>query len=152
MAEAVAAAIGPDRTGFRIAPVSPANGTRVDDDVQPLFERLVERLDPVGFAYCHVIEGHSLEARDNLPFDYRALRTRFRGAWMVNNLYDRAMAAAAVAGGDADLVAIGRPFVANPDLVERYRRGIPLTPVRTDVTLYGGKGPEGYTDYPVAST
>ena len=65
---------------------------------------------------------------------------------MVNNAYDKAMAEAAVESGDVDIVAFGRPFIANPDLVERLRQGAPLnTPERT--TFYGG-GAEGYTDYP----
>ena len=148
--EAVATAIGADRTGFRIAPVSPVNDNVIGDDAQPLFEGLLDQLGTLGLAYCHVIEGHTMEARNNLPFDYATLRGRFGGKWMVNNIYDHAMAEDAVASGRADLVAIGRPFVANPDLVERWREGLPLAEIRRDVSLYGGQGTKGYTDYPVA--
>ncbi len=146
VAAACAAEIGADRLGVRISPVSPANDAH-DSDPQPLFNHVVERLDPLGLAYIHVIEGATGGARDNEPFDYAALRKRFRGAWMVNNGYDRAMAVEAVESGRADLVSFGRLFIANPDLVERLQTNGPLNPLMEAETLYGG-GAHGYTDYP----
>jgi N-ethylmaleimide reductase len=145
VAAAVAGAVGGGRTGVRISPVSPFNDMR-DSDPQPLFERAVERLAPLGLAYLHVIEGATGGPRDAQPFDYEALRRRFPGAWMANNGYTAELAAAAVGEGRADLVSFGRPFIANPDLVERLRRGAPLAEFDPN-TLYGG-GAEGYTDYP----
>jgi N-ethylmaleimide reductase len=78
------------------------------------------------------------------------MRTAYRtaggkGAWMVNNAYDRALAESALANG-ADIVAFGRPFIANPDLVQRLQQNAPLNEINR-ATLYGG-GAEGYTDYP----
>jgi N-ethylmaleimide reductase len=98
-----------------------------------------------------VIEGQTGGVRDSAPFDYAALRSRFKaghpdGAWMVNNGYDRAMAFDAVASGAADLVAFGRPFISNPDLVRRLRDDLPFAPLDRE-TLYGG-GAKGYIDYP----
>lgn len=142
---AVAREIGPERTGVRLAPVTPANDMR-DSDPQPLFERAVERLDALGIAYVHVVEGVTGGPRDATPFDYAALRRRFRGAWIVNNGYDRAMADAAVREGRADAVAFGAAFLANPDLVRRFREGAPLNAPQRE-TYYGG-GAEGYIDYP----
>ena len=112
---------------------------------------MVERLAPLKLAYLHLIEGQTGGARDNVAFDYAQLRERFKhdhpgGAWMVNNSYSRTMAIESVANGSVDLVAFGRPFISNPDLVERLRRDEPLTPLKQK-TLYGG-GAEGYTDYP----
>jgi N-ethylmaleimide reductase len=101
----------------------------------------------LGLAFVHVVEGATGGARDNEPFDYAALRERFRGAWMVNNGYDRAMAIAAIESGRADLVSFGRLFIANPDLVERLRSNEPLNPLMGPDTLYGG-GAHGYIDYP----
>jgi len=144
--EACAMAIGPDQLGVRISPVSTA-GDSSDSAPQPLFEHLVHRLSPLGLAYMHVVEGDTGSARDNLPFDYTALRARFDGVWMVNNGYDRAMAIDAVASGRADLVSFGRAFLANPDLVERLRLDAPLNPIMAPETIYGG-GAHGYTDYP----
>ena len=146
VAEACAKAIGPDRLGVRISPVSTA-GDSHDSDPQPLFEHVVARLSPLRLAYLHVVEGETGGARDSLPFDFKALRDRYEGNWMVNNGYDRQMAIKAVSSGRADLVSFGRPFISNPDLVERLRENAPLSPLMAPDTLYGG-GAHGYTDYP----
>ena len=147
--QAIADEIGPQRTGLRVSPVTPSNGAGQDSDPQALHGHVVDHLPPL--AYMHVVEGQTGGARDIAPFDYAALKRRFRqrnphGAWMVNNGYDRSMALAAVASGAADLVAFGRPFISNPDLVRRLRDDLPLAPLRRE-TLYGG-GAAGYTDYP----
>jgi N-ethylmaleimide reductase len=151
VAQAVAGAIGGGRTGIRLSPVTPANDAD-DEDPTPLFQHLVRGLAPLDLAYVHVIEGSTGGPRElpERPFDYAALKAAYRdaggrGAWMVNNGYDKALAEQAVAQG-ADLVAFGRPYIANPDLVRRLREGAPLnTPDRA--TFYGG-GAAGYTDYP----
>ncbi|MFN3377613.1 MAG: alkene reductase [Burkholderiaceae bacterium] len=149
---AVATEIGGDRTGIRLSPVTPANDI-YDSQPQPLFDHVVRQLAPLGLAYVHVIEGATGGPREveGRPFDYQALRQAYRdaggqAAWMVNNAYDKAMAEAALASGAADIVAFGRPFIANPDLVARLVQGAPLNEVQR-ATLYGG-GAEGYTDYP----
>ena len=150
--QAVTAAIGAGRVGLRISPVSPANGIH-DSAPQPLFEHLLRCLAPLGLAYIHVIEGATGGPRSlpQQPFDYAALKAAYRsaggqGLWMVNNGYTREMALEAVASGYADMVAWGKDFIANPDLVERLRRDAPLNPGRRE--LYYGGGAEGYTDYP----
>jgi N-ethylmaleimide reductase len=148
---AVVGEVGGARVGLRLSPVTPANDI-VEADPQPLFEHVVRELAPLGLAYLHIIEGSTGGPREveGRPFDYDALRQAWRkaggkGAWMVNNGYDKALAEQAVAQ-DADLVAFGRPFIANPDLVERLRSSAPWnTPDRA--TFYGG-GAKGYTDYP----
>ncbi len=149
--QAVAGEVGAQRAGLRLSPVTPVNDGAPDRDPQGLFNTLLERLAPLKLAFLHVIEGDTGGARDTTPFDYGALRARFRsgnpqGAWIVNNGYSRASALAAVAGGAADMVAFGRPFISNPDLVERLRRDAPLAAL-DPATLYGG-GASGYTDYP----
>ena len=143
--------IGGGRTGIRLSPVTPANDI-VDENPQPLFDYVVRELGKLGLAYVHVIEGATGGPRElpDRPFDYAELRNAYRaaggkGAWMVNNAYDRALAEAALANG-ADIVAFGRPFISNPDLVERLRQGAPLNAWQRE-TFYGG-GAEGYTDYP----
>ncbi len=148
---AIVAALGGGRVGIRVAPVTPANDI-VDADPQPLFEHVMRVLAPLGLAYVHVIEGATGGARvlPDRPFDYAALKAAYRtaggsGAWMVNNGYDQALATMALADG-ADLVAFGRPFIANPDLPRRLREGAQLNVVNR-ATLYGG-GAAGYTDYP----
>ncbi|MBG9389039.1 alkene reductase [Caenimonas aquaedulcis] len=148
---AVAGEVGGGRTGLRLSPVTPANDVN-DADPQPLFEYLMRELAPLHLAYIHIIEGATGGPRviEERPFDYAKLRETYRtaggkGAWMVNNGYDKALAEASLAKG-ADLVAFGRPYIANPDLVERLRRNAPLNEP-DKATFYGG-GAHGYTDYP----
>ncbi len=148
---AITGAIGGGRTGIRLSPVTPANDV-VDADPQPLFDYVVRELATLNLAYIHIIEGATGGPRDlpERPFDYAALKAAYRaaggkGAWMVNNGYDLTLAERAVQEG-ADLVAFGRPYIANPDLVRRLRESAPLnTPDKA--TFYGG-GAKGYTDYP----
>jgi len=136
------------RVGVRIAPVSPANDI-ADSNPTALFGYLVQRLSERRLAYIHVVEGATGGARDFAPFDYAALRRSFSGAYIANNGYTRELASEALAEGRADLIAFGKPFISNPDLVERLRRGAALAPLDSN-TLYGG-GAKGYTDYPALS-
>jgi len=151
--QAVVGEIGGGRTGIRLSPVTPANDAS-DDAPQPLFTHVVKQLAPLGLAFVHVIEGSTGGPRDHqqgpAPFDYAALRQAYRqaggqGAWMVNNGYDLPLAQQALAEG-ADLVAFGRPFIANPDLGARLKQGGPFNTLDR-ATLYGG-GEAGYLDYP----
>jgi len=144
--KACATAIGAERLGVRISPVSTA-GDSHDSHPQPLFNHVAEALGRLGIAYLHVVEGETGGARDSIAFDYAALRGRFGGVSMVNNGYDRQMAIDAVASGRADLVSFGRLFIANPDLVERLSENAPLNKLMGQETFYGG-GARGYTDYP----
>lgn len=142
---AVAKAIGAERTGVRISPVSPANGISCSDP-QSQYDYIAEQLEALGIAYLHVVEGATGGPRDVAPFDYDALRSRFKHAYLANNGYDLELATAHLKEDRADLFAFGRPFISNPDLVERLKAGAPLAPLNP-ATLYGG-GAEGYTDYP----
>jgi N-ethylmaleimide reductase len=145
--QAVSQAIGGGRTGLRLSPVTPSNDAGPDSHPQALMTHVVRQLAPLKLAYLHLIEGQTGGARDIAPFDYAALRALFPGAWMVNNGYTGAMAQDVLASGAADLVAFGKPFIANPDLGRRLREGAALN-VPDNKTFYGGGAP-GYTDYPV---
>ena len=148
--EALSAEIGAGRLGIRISPLTTFNDTSRDSDPQGLFESLVRRLDPLGLAYIHIVQGETGGPRypDDAepPFDYAALHRCFRGGWMVNNGYGPDDAPQALSNGEADLIAFGRPFISNPDLVRRLRDHAPLNEPNP-ATFYGG-GAEGYTDYP----
>jgi N-ethylmaleimide reductase len=147
VAAAIVAEIGAERTGIRLSPVTPANDAS-DSNPQPVFNHVVEQLDKLNLVYIHVIEGATGGDRNfGAGFDYEALRKRFRNTWIVNNGYTLETAQQVLAEKRADLVAFGRPFISNPDLVERLRRNAPLSPLDR-ATLYGG-GAKGYTDYPV---
>ncbi len=143
--EAVTSVWGSERVGVRISPASPANDMR-DSDPQALFNHAVAALAPFNLAYLHVVEGATGGARDLLGFDYGALRRAFGGPYLANNGYDKPLAEAALREGRADAIAFGRPFIANPDLVERLRTSAPLA-TADHKTFYGGDE-HGYTDYP----
>ncbi|GHH10038.1 alkene reductase [Sphingomonas glacialis] len=143
--KAVVAEVGADRTGIRISPVSPASGVS-DSNPQPLFDYIVDALSALDLVYLHVIEGATGGDRDFAPFDYASLRRRFANTYMANNGYTLELATKAVESNTADLIAFGQPYIANPDLVERFKQHAPLNTI-DQATLYGG-GAKGYTDYP----
>ena len=152
--EAVTSEIGAGRTGIRISPVTPANDA-ADPAPMPLFTYVVQQLAKYKLAYIHIIEGATGGARDfqqgDAPFDYAALREAYqdaggKAAWMVNNGYNRELALNEILDRRADLVAFGKPFIANPDLVRRLRENAPWNELDAP-NLYGG-GAKGYTDYP----
>jgi len=147
VARTVVAACGSDRVGIRLSPVTPVNDIGPDSDPATTYSYVVEHLNSLGLAYLHVIEGATQGPRE-VPggFDLQILRSLFNGCYIANNGYDLALATAARRQGLADMIAFGRAFIANPDLVERLRLGAPLNaPDRA--TFFGG-GATGYTDYP----
>jgi len=143
--DAILSVLPRGRVGIRISPASPGNDMS-DSNPQAVYGALIDELAKRKLAYLHVIEGATQGPRDNIPFDYDALRRAFGGAYIANNGYLRDDAIDAVASGHADMVAFGRPFIANPDLVERLRVGAPLAE-GDKATFYGGDA-KGYTDYP----
>lgn len=133
------------RVGMRLSPVSPANDA-IDSNPAEIFGYLVEALSARKIAYIHVIEGATGGPRDNVPFDFQALRKAFTGAYIANNDYSRELAIETLQQNRADLIAFGKLFIANPDLVERLRKNAPLNVPKKE-SFYGGAS-EGYTDYP----
>lgn len=131
-----------DRIGVRLSPFA-SFGDVSDSDPLAHYTRIITRLNSYGLAYLHMIEGETGGARDG---DFDALRKLFTGTYMANNGYDRATALARTDSGAADLVAFGRPFISNPDLVARLERDAPLNE-GDPATFYGG-GDVGFTDYP----
>jgi N-ethylmaleimide reductase len=136
------------RVGIRLSPASPANDA-LESNPSAVFFPLVAELGKRKLAYAHIIEGATQGARDNIPFDFVELRKTFGGPYIANNGYTRDMAIEAVSSGKVDMVAFGRPFISNPDLVERLRIGAPLA--EGDRKTYYGGGAPGYTDYPTLS-
>ncbi|OYY56854.1 MAG: alkene reductase [Halothiobacillus sp. 28-55-5] len=145
--DAVTAAVGADRVGLRISPLQPANGMS-DSDPWATFSQVVRAVDAYKLAYLHVAGmGVDQPGVAGPAFDLNALRPLWSGKMMVNYHYDQARAEAAVQDGHADVVAFGVPFIANPDLVNRFRLDAPLNAADAN-TFYGGDA-KGYTDYPV---
>ena len=144
---AVVNVCGAGRVGVRLSPVSTVNGIGPDSDPLATFSFVVEQLNALNLAYLHVIEGITQGPRDAPGgFDLQLLRRAFRGSYIANNGYDLELALKARRHNLADLIAFGRLYIANPDLVERLHAGAPLNaPDRG--TFFGG-GAQGYTDYP----
>lgn len=140
--DAVATVWEPGRIGVRLSPFGTFNDA-VDSDPVAHYTPIIERLNTYGLAYLHMIEGQPGGERDG---DFEALRKLYTGTYMANNGYDRETALARTSNGTVDLVAFGRPFIANPDLVARLEADAPLAEGNME-TFYGG-GDQGFTDYP----
>lgn len=140
---------GADRVGVRLAP-SGTYGSMSDSNPQATFGYVTEQLDRRKIAYLHVIEprikGIELIAEGQAPVAPEQLRRKFSRTLIAAGGFTRETAVAIIAAGNADLVAFGRFFIANPDLPERFRRGLPLN-AYDRMTFYGGDA-RGYTDYP----
>lgn len=135
-----------DRVGVRLSPLSTFNDID-DSDPMALYGYVVDQLAARKLGFLHMIEGNTGGPRETgRDFDFQAMRKRFPNTYMANNCYTREMALAARADNAVDLIAFGRPFISNPDLVERLRRNAPLNEL-DPATLYGGNE-HGYTDYP----
>lgn len=143
--QAVVDAAGADKVGIRISPVNPFNDMQ-DSNPQALFNYVAEVLNPFKLAYLHVVEGGIHGGGKADPFDFVALRKHYQHAYVANLAYDKDRGNAAIASGHADAVAFGVPFIANPDLVARFKANAPLN--EADASSFYGGGEKGYTDYP----
>jgi N-ethylmaleimide reductase len=147
---AVSDAWSPDRVGVRLSPRGRFNGMR-DSNRSLIFSHAVQSLDELGLAYLHLVDPVRPSPFDN-PEEPRLaprLRTLFRGPMILNGAFDRDAAIQTIEAGEADLVAFGTAFIANPDLPERLRLEAPLA--RADRASFYGGGARGYTDYPPLS-
>jgi N-ethylmaleimide reductase len=150
--EAVAAAVGPDKLGVRFTPLfSSTDQDRVyiglvEDDPHATYVEAVKVLERAGVAYVSIAEADWYNAPDLPDAFRRAVRASFSGSIIYAGRYTAERGARLVEAGLADLIAFGRPFIANPDLPQRIANGWPLNPVDA-ATLYGG-GAHGFTDYP----
>ena len=149
IAKAVAWAIGGERVGIRLSPYGVNAGMKPYPEIEETYRTLVPRLAETGIQYIHLVD-HSAMGAPEVP---AALKLALREAWPRTYIaaggFDRESAEAAVREGRADLVAFGRGFLANPDLVARLERGLPLN--APDFATFYTPGPKGYTDYPAAT-
>jgi len=146
VARAAVAAIGADRVGIRLSPYGVVNAAGGYDGVDEQYIELVAELSTLGLMYVHVLD-HSAMGTPPVPASIKAaLRAAFDGPFIAAGGFDQASADQALTDGQADLVAFGRPFIANPDLVERLRRNAPLN--APDPATFYTPGAHGYTDYP----
>ena len=146
IARATVDAIGSDRVGMRLSPYGVFNGTGEFPEVQAQTLALAKALSALGLLYLHLVD-HSAMGAPPLPADFKLkLRAGFDGLFILSGGFDHASAEKALAEKRGDLIAFGRPFLANPDLVARMRKDAPLnTP---DPATFYVPGAKGYTDYP----
>jgi len=151
--QAIADAIGAERVGVRFAPLFASTDEErvylglVEQDPHETYIEAVKILQTIGVAYVSLAEA-DWDTAPELPSSFReAVRAAFNGTIIYAGKYTPERAAAAVEAGWADLIAFGRPFIANPDLPARIARGWPLNPLDAS-SMYGGTE-KGYIDYPV---
>lgn len=149
VARAMATEIGAERVGIRLSPFGAFNATGEFDGLADQFVALAKALGALGLAYLHLVD-HSSMGAPALPAGFKAtLRTAFGGVFIASGGFDQARAEQVLAAGEADLVAFGRPALANPDLAERFAHGRPLN--APDFATFYTPGEKGYTDYPLAA-
>lgn len=149
VARATVAAIGADRVAIRLSPYGAFNEMGAFADVEPQFLALVRELGALGLVYLHLVD-HSSMGAPAVPAAFKtALRQAFGGTFIASGGLDRDKAEQVLASGDADLVAFGRPALANPDLVERLQQHLALN--APDFATFYTPGEKGYTDYALAA-
>jgi N-ethylmaleimide reductase len=145
VAKAAVAAIGAERIGMRISPYGAFNGTAPDAEMDAMYLRLVEELNKLGLVYIHIVDHSSMGAPEVSPTLKANIRSAFKGRYILSGGYDAARANVDLDADRGDLVAFGRPFISNPDLVQKLRSGAALTP--PDFNTFYTPGEKGYTDY-----
>ncbi|MGZ3809717.1 MAG: oxidoreductase, partial [Bacteriovorax sp.] len=138
-------AIGAEQIGMRISPYGVFNGMNPDNDMSVLYENLASELNKLGIAYIHVVDHSSMGAPPVNPELKESIRKIFKGKYILSGGYDLNRAETDLNANKGDLVAFGRPFISNPDLVEKLKTKKPLTPF--DMNTFYTPGEKGYTDY-----
>jgi N-ethylmaleimide reductase len=146
VADAVIGAIGKEKVGIRLSPFGVFNDMPPYDAMEGEYTWLARQLDARGLAFIHLVD-HSAMGAPPVPDSMKAsFRSVFKGKLMLSGGYDAARAESDLAAGKCDLIAVGRPFLANPDMVARWKQGEALN--APDMSTFYTPGPKGYTDYP----
>jgi len=150
VATEVAAAIGKDKVGIRFSPYGVFNDMPHYAEIDATYTHLTKELSKIGIVYIHLVD-HSAGGAPEVPVKIKqAIREQFNNTLILSGGYDLSRAEEDLSSGFADLVAFGKPFLNNPDLIERLKNNLPLNPILDASTLYT-PGEKGYTDYPVYS-
>ncbi|MGE5757647.1 MAG: alkene reductase, partial [Sideroxydans sp.] len=145
VAKACAAAIGADRLGMRISPYGVFNGAVHDAKMDAMYLRLIEELNKLNLAYIHIVDHSSMGAPEVSAELKAQIRANFKGKYILSGGYDVTRANADLDANHGDLVAFGRPFISNPDLVRKMQAGTALK--APDPATFYTPGEKGYTDY-----
>jgi N-ethylmaleimide reductase len=148
--KATTAAIGKDKVGIRLSPFGVFNDMPLYPEMEADYAYLARALNATGLFYIHLVD-HSAMGAPAVPQSIKdSFRKEFKGVLILSGGYDAVRAESDLEAGKADLIAVGRPLLANPDLVERWKTGAPLNP--PDMDTFYTPGAKGYTDYPVLAT
>jgi N-ethylmaleimide reductase len=142
----LATRIGADRVGIRLSPYGANGGMRADEHTDALYTKLAEELSKREILYIHLVDHGRMGGVSPKPELVTAIRKAFRGALILSGGYDKARAEADLVEGRGDLIAFGRPFLANPNLPEKLRRDAPLRDA--DRSTFFSPDEKGYADYP----
>ena len=146
VAEAATGAIGKDKVGIRLSPFGVFNDMPLYDEMEADYTYLAQQLNDLGLVYAHLVDHSSM----GMPPVPDAIKTIFRNAFkrtlILSGGYDAERAESDLVAGKGDLIAVGRPFLANPDLLARWKTGAALN--EPDMDTFYTPGPKGYTDYP----
>jgi N-ethylmaleimide reductase len=145
-AAATIAAIGKDKVGIRLSPYGVFNDMPLYPEMEADYTYLAHKLDAAGLVYVHLVD-HSPMGAPKVPDSIKAtFRSAFKRTLILSGGYDAQRAEADLEAGKCDLIAVGKPFLANPDLVERWKAGAAVN--APDMSTFYTPGPKGYTDYP----
>jgi N-ethylmaleimide reductase len=145
--DAVIRAIGKDKLGIRLSPFGVFNDMPLYDAMEADYTYLAQQLNARGLVYIHLVD-HSSMGAPPVPASMKAtFRNVFKGKLILSGGYDAARAESDLAAGKCDLIAVGKPFLANPDLVARWKTGAAVN--APDMSTFYTPGAKGYTDYPV---
>lgn len=144
--DAVIKAIGKDKVGIRLSPYGVFNDMPLYDAMDADYTYLAQQLNARGLVYIHLVD-HSPMGAPKVPDSIKQMfRNVFKGSLILSGGYDAKRAEEDLAENKCDLIAVGRAFLANPDLVARWKTGAPENAV--DMSTFYTPGPKGYTDYP----
>jgi N-ethylmaleimide reductase len=146
VADAVIEAIGKDKVGMRLSPYGVFNDMPPYDGMEADYTYLAQQLNARGLVYIHLVD-HSPMGAPEVPDSIKSMfRNTFKGKLILSGGYDAVRAESDLAAGKCDLIAVGRPFLANPDLVARWKAGAAVN--APDMDTFYTPGAKGYTDYP----
>ncbi|HXN07721.1 MAG TPA: alkene reductase, partial [Nitrospiria bacterium] len=149
VASRVASAIGADRLGIRLSPYGAFNAMAIDPEMEDLFEKLAGKLQETGLVYIHLVDHSSMGAPEVKPRTKEKIRKAFKNTLILSGGYDDKRAESDLNEKRGDLIAFGRPFISNPNLITALKKGLALTPA--DFNTFYTPGEKGYTDYPARS-
>ena len=139
-------AIGFDRTAIRLSPYGASNGMKPFDQLEETYEYLATELGKLGIVYIHVVDHSSLGAPEVTESVKSKIQNSFGGPIIACGGFDKERAERVLNENKADLIAFGRPFISNPDLVYRFENNLPI--IEPDYNTFYTPGEKGYTDYP----